>query len=120
MGAIVLGIILFVLGAICRWALEIPIPGLEPSTLGTILMVTGAILFLVGVVLAARSRRAVVATRRDAIGTVSCPSGETFRRSSDPAPGRVPDVRPRRCLHSACTGARAAAPHAQTVSRRAQ
>lgn len=65
MGAIVFGIILFVLGAICRWALEIPIPGMESSTLGTILMVAGAILFLVGVVIALKSRRTVVTSRQD-------------------------------------------------------
>ena len=71
MGAIVGGIILFVLGAISRFALEFDLPGVDASMLGTILMVAGAVLFVVGLVLTLRSRRTVVATRQDADGAVS-------------------------------------------------
>lgn len=71
MGAIVGGIILFVLGAISRFALEIDLPGVDPGMLGTILMVAGAVLFLVGLLLALRSRRTVVNTRSAPGSTVS-------------------------------------------------
>lgn len=71
MGAIVGGIILFVLGAISRFALEFDLPGIDAAMLGTILMVAGAVLFVVGLLLALRSRRTVVATRRDAADAVS-------------------------------------------------
>jgi len=62
MGAIVGGIILFVLGAISRFALEFDLPGVDSAMLGTILMVAGAVLFLVGLLLMLRSRRTVVNT----------------------------------------------------------
>ncbi|MCT2260578.1 DUF6458 family protein [Brachybacterium muris] len=63
MGAIVGGIILFILGAIVRFALEVDLPGLESTTLGTILMVGGAVLFVVGLLLMLRSRKTVVNTQ---------------------------------------------------------
>jgi|GEM_PF-2477888 len=63
MGAIVGGIILFVLGAIARFALEIDMPGVDSAMLGTILMVAGAVLFLVGLLLMLRSRKTVVDTQ---------------------------------------------------------
>lgn len=71
MGAIVGGIILFVLGAISRFALEFDLPGVDAAMLGTILMVAGAVLFVVGLLLMLRSRRTVVATRNDPDGSVS-------------------------------------------------
>ncbi|HJB09713.1 MAG TPA: hypothetical protein H9786_04145 [Candidatus Brachybacterium merdavium] len=71
MGAIVGGIILFVLGAISRFALEFDLPGFDAAALGTILMVAGAVLFVVGLLLTLRSRRTVVDTRQDAAGSVS-------------------------------------------------
>ena len=71
MGAIVGGIILFALGAIARFALEIDLPGLETSTVGTILMGAGAVLFLVGLLLMLRSRRTVVNTQSAPGRTVS-------------------------------------------------
>ena len=78
MGAIVGGIILFVLGAIARFALEIDLPGLETSTLGTILMVAGAVLFLVGLLLMLRSRKTVVNTQ-------SAPGHSVSERRDHPA-----------------------------------
>lgn len=66
MGAIVGGIILFVIGAIISFALEVDIPGMESSTLGTILMVAGVVLFLIGLLLALRGRRTVVSSHTDA------------------------------------------------------
>lgn len=71
MGAIVGGIILFVLGAIARFALEFDLPGLDSAMLGNILMIGGAVLFLVGLLLGLRSRRTVVSTRNDPDGSVS-------------------------------------------------
>ena len=71
MGAIVGGIILFVLGAVARFAIEFDIPGVDSAVLGTILMVAGAVLFVVGLLLMLRSRRTVVATRNDPDRTVS-------------------------------------------------
>ncbi|WP_422117265.1 DUF6458 family protein [Brachybacterium sp. UNK5269] len=71
MGAIVGGIILFVLGAISRFALEFDLPGVDSAMLGTILMAAGAVLFLVGLLLALRSRRTVVDTQRAPGRTVS-------------------------------------------------
>lgn len=71
MGAIVGGIILFVLGAIARFALEFDLPGFDSGMLGTILMVAGAVLFLVGLLLALKSRRTVVSTQSSPNGSVS-------------------------------------------------
>ncbi|ASK66810.1 hypothetical protein CFK39_14455 [Brachybacterium avium] len=63
MGAIVGGIILFVLGAIARFALEFDLPGVDSGMLGTILMAAGAVLFVVGLLLMLRSRKTVVNTQ---------------------------------------------------------
>lgn len=71
MGAIVGGIILFVIGAVISFALEISIPGMESGTLGIILMVAGAVLFLVGLLLTLKSRRTVVNTQSTPGHTVS-------------------------------------------------
>lgn len=71
MGAIVGGIILFVLGAIVRFALEIDLPGVDGGTLGIILMVAGVVLFLVGLLLMLRSRKTVVSTQSAPDRTVS-------------------------------------------------
>lgn len=71
MGAIVGGILLFVVGAIARFALEIDLPGVDSAVLGTILMVAGAVLFVVGLLLALRSRRTVVSTQSAPDRTVS-------------------------------------------------
>lgn len=79
MGAIVGGIILFVLGAIARFALEFDLPGVDSTMLGTILMVAGAVLFVVGLLLALRSRRTVVNTQ-------SAP-GHTVSERRDPPTG---------------------------------
>lgn len=71
MGAIVGGIILFVLGAIARFALEFDMPGIDSAMLGTILMVAGAVLFVVGLLLMLRSRKTVVSTQNGPGGSVS-------------------------------------------------
>lgn len=78
MGAIVGGIVLFVLGAISRFALEFDLPGVDSTMLGTILMVAGAVLFIVGLLLSLRSRRTVVNTQ-------SAP-GHTVSERRDPPP----------------------------------
>lgn len=63
--------VLFVLGAIISFALEIDLPGIDGGTLGMILMAAGAVLFLIGLLLGLRSRRTVVSTRQDPHATVS-------------------------------------------------
>lgn len=78
MGAIVGGIILFVLGAIVSFALEVSVPGVDSGVLGTILMVAGAVLFVVGLLLMLRSRRTVV-------NTESAP-GRSVSERRDPPP----------------------------------
>ncbi|MCL6421819.1 hypothetical protein Bequi_00215 [Brachybacterium sp. JHP9] len=71
MGAIVGGIILFVIGAICRFALEVDLPFVAGGTLGTILMVGGGVLFLVGLLLMLAGRRTTVTARQDPSGYVA-------------------------------------------------
>ena len=63
MGAIVGGIILFVLGAIARFALEFDLPGVDSAMLGTILMVAGAVLFRRGCCSCPLPQRRVVNTQ---------------------------------------------------------
>lgn len=71
MGAIVGGIVLFVIGAIIKYALNIELPGVESGTLGVILMCAGALLFIVGLLLSLRSRRTVVSSHRGPDGYVT-------------------------------------------------
>lgn len=63
MGAIVGGIILFIIGAIVSFALEVNLPGIESGTLGMILMIGGAVLFIVGLLLMLKSRKTVVSSQ---------------------------------------------------------
>ena len=71
MGAVVGGVILFIIGAVVAFALEVSIPGMDSSTLGYILMGAGVILFIVGLIFTMRSRKTVVSHHQDANGTVS-------------------------------------------------
>lgn len=59
------------LGAIARFALEFDMPGIDSAMLGTILMVAGAVLFVVGLLLMLRSRKTVVSTQNGPGGSVS-------------------------------------------------
>ncbi len=61
-----LGVILIVLGAILKWAVEVDIPGVSDNTLGVILMVAGVIALVIGMVtqMQAGRTRTVVEERR--------------------------------------------------------
>ena len=45
-----LGVILFVVGAILTWGLELAVDGADLGTIGVILMVAGVVAFLAGLV----------------------------------------------------------------------
>lgn len=57
-----LGIVLFVIGAILAFALDIEITGVDLSMIGYILMGAGALVVLIGIVLLATRRRSVSST----------------------------------------------------------
>lgn len=59
MGYIGGGVLLVVVGAILTFALEIDIPGVDDNLIGWILMLAGIVLFVIGLVLSARSRTRV-------------------------------------------------------------
>lgn len=71
------GIVLFVIGAILAFALNVQVPWADLHMIGYILMGAGVVAFLVGIVLMARRRRTDVVTRTD--GTVD--GGNVSRRS---------------------------------------
>jgi len=71
------GIVLFVIGAILAFALNVQVPWADLHMIGYILMGAGVVAFLVGIVLMARRRRTDVITRTD--GTVD--GGNVSRRS---------------------------------------
>ncbi len=66
------GIVLFVIGAILTFALELDVPGVNMDLVGYILMGAGAIVFVIGLVLMMRKRQSV----------------STVHTSSDPASGQ--------------------------------
>lgn len=81
------GIVLFVIGAILTFALNIDVPWANLDLIGYILMGAGFVVFLVGIVLMARRRRTDVVTRTDA-----APDGSFETRRSTRAPGPDPDT----------------------------
>jgi protein-S-isoprenylcysteine O-methyltransferase Ste14 len=85
MGYIGGGVLLVVVGAILAFALEIDIPGIDDDMIGWIMMVAGLVLFVVGLVLSARSRRTTVAARTVDGGVPREHVTET-RRSGDVPP----------------------------------
>lgn len=59
-------IVLFVLGAILTYGVEVDVPGLDVDTIGTILMVAGAIGGAIGLMLiAGRDRRRTTRTAQE-------------------------------------------------------
>ena len=72
-----LGIVLFVIGAILVWALNIEVQGIDLNMTGYILMGAGAIVFLIGLVLMFR-RRSVTTTQRTAVDETT---GERITRT---------------------------------------
>lgn len=63
------GIALFVIGAILYFALRVQVGFVDISTVGLILMVAGAVLFVVALILTLRGRRSV-STSADGRGRV--------------------------------------------------
>ena len=70
------GVVLFVIGAILRFAVSASIPGVDLSLVGTILMVAGGVVFVLGLVLLFRRREAVTSS------TVSPDGRQQVTRSS--------------------------------------
>jgi hypothetical protein len=61
------GILLFVIGAILAFAVDVNIPGIEDNTLGYILMLAGVLVAVLSLALTRRSHRTVAVTH-DAAG----------------------------------------------------
>lgn len=58
------GVALVVIGAILYFAVHVTVSGIDIATVGLILMGVGAVVFVVGLILAFRGRRSVSITRR--------------------------------------------------------
>lgn len=72
------GIVLFVLGAVLVWGINVEVDWADLQMIGYILMGAGAVVFLIGIVMMARRRRTEVVTRTEA-----APDGSaTTRRST--------------------------------------
>lgn len=81
------GVVLFVIGAILAFALNVDVEWADLDLIGYILMGAGVVVFLVGIVLLARRRRTDVVTRT----AVDPAAGEQVTRRSTSAddPGTV-------------------------------
>ncbi|WP_309066635.1 DUF6458 family protein [Microbacterium sp.] len=77
------GIVLFVIGAILTFALNVQVDWADLDLIGYILMGAGVVVFLVGIILLARRRRTDVVTRTDAAPDGSAVSRHTVRRPGD-------------------------------------
>jgi protein-S-isoprenylcysteine O-methyltransferase Ste14 len=77
------GVVLFVIGAILAFAVNVETSIISLSTAGYILMVAGLIVFVIGLALTIRGRRTVTTARTDAAGEPQVASRTT--RTSDPA-----------------------------------
>lgn len=62
------GVVLFVIGAILAFGVKVRVEFIDLATVGTILMAGGAVVFLIGLVLAIRGRRSVTTSRSDGAG----------------------------------------------------
>ncbi|WP_426324987.1 DUF6458 family protein [Microbacterium sp. E-13] len=63
------GIVLFAIGAILVWAVNVDLGWLNLDMVGYILMVAGAVVFIMGLILMFRRRRTDTITRTDIDGT---------------------------------------------------
>lgn len=61
------GILLFVIGAILAFAIDVDIPGIEDNTLGYILMLAGVLIAVLSLAMSRRSHR-TVAVSQDTAG----------------------------------------------------
>lgn len=57
------GVVLFVIGAILAFAVQVQVAFISLSTAGFILMAAGAVVFVIGLALALRGRRTVTESR---------------------------------------------------------
>ena len=62
------GVVLFVIGAILRFAVSVDVPGVSLSLIGLILMIAGGVVFVIGLVLLFRRREAVTSSTVSADG----------------------------------------------------
>lgn len=77
-----LGIVLFVIGAILAFALNLTVDWINLQLVGYILMVAGAIVIILGIVLLARRRRSVSTSHTD----VDPATGSRVTRNEHSAP----------------------------------
>ncbi|WP_207344833.1 DUF6458 family protein [Arthrobacter sp. E3] len=73
------GILLVVIGAILRFALNIQLAWIDLNLVGNILMAAGALVFVLGLIFTFRRRRSTT-TRRTTVGR---PDGENVVRRTD-------------------------------------
>ena len=58
-----LGIVLFAIGAILTWALNVTVEWIDLQMVGIILMVAGGIVIVLGIILLARRRRSIATSQ---------------------------------------------------------
>lgn len=73
------GVVLFVIGAILAFGLEIDIPAVDDDFIGYLLMGAGLVVFIIGLVLLTRRRSAVERTR--VVGDAGTAQQVTERRT---------------------------------------
>lgn len=66
-----IGILLLVLGAVCVWALEFNVAGVDIEVIGFILLAAGALITILSLVMLGRGRRTTAVTT----GTTAAPGG---------------------------------------------
>ncbi|MFD1720771.1 DUF6458 family protein [Amnibacterium endophyticum] len=71
------GVVLFVIGAILAFAVNIQTDVVSVSTIGYILMAGGAVVFVIGLVLSIRGNRSVTTSRTDGAGNRVTSSSST-------------------------------------------
>lgn len=77
------GIVLFVIGAILVWALNVEVDWVNLDVVGYILMAGGAVVFIVGLILLARRRRTDTVTRTAADPATGAPVTRRSVSSTD-------------------------------------
>jgi hypothetical protein len=80
-----LGIVLFVIGAILAFALNIDVSWVDLQLVGYILMAAGVVVFILGLVFLMRRRRTIATSHT----SVDPRSGEAVRREETSAPDDV-------------------------------
>lgn len=80
------GVVLFVIGAVLAFAVHAQVAFISLTTAGTILMIAGAVVFVIGLALTIRGRRTVT-TSRAAAGSTGAPDTvqRETTRTTDPS-----------------------------------